>query len=168
MELEWLPASGQDARARSRRGRSALRVQASPSAPQQAPAVRLLLREETVVQKKILSLLPGTSGFVFSGGFQVSRTVSRLHECWGVWQSRDAAGQAGGSLQPRACCLLPSPSARGAVLRCKEMRDLRSLFSSRRATCWAKLKVERHDRSLVPVVNLEACHSSPDPEGKGL
>lgn len=52
MELEWLPASGQDARARSRRGRSALRVQASPSAPQQAPAARLLLREETVVQKK--------------------------------------------------------------------------------------------------------------------
>lgn len=32
-------------------------------------------------KKKILSLLPGTSGFVFSGGFQVSRTVSRLHEC---------------------------------------------------------------------------------------
>lgn len=64
------------------KGEKRAKVQASPSAPQQAPAARLLLREETVVQKKkILSLLPGMSGFVFSGGFQVSRTVSRLHEC---------------------------------------------------------------------------------------
>lgn len=170
MGLEWLPASGQNARACSRRGRSAVRVQASPCAPEQAPAVRLVLKEETVVQKKkkILSLLPGTSGFVFSGGFQVSGTISRLHVCWGVWQSRGAAGRARRSLQPRAGCLLPSPSARGAVLRCKEMRGSRSLFNSRKATCWAKLKVERHERSLVSAVNLKACHSSPDPEGKGL
>lgn len=125
-----------------------------------------------MVQKK-LSLLPGTSDFVFPGGFKENGTVSRLLAV-GVRVCRTAGersalagmGRRTPSLALAFCWHLPP--ARGAVQKCKDMQGLRSLLNSRKAASWAKLKVERRERRVVSAVNPKWCHSLPDPKGRGL
>lgn len=61
--------------------------------------------------------------------------------------------------------LLP---AGGAVLKCKEMQGFGSLLNSRKAVSWAKLKMERHETSVVSAINPKRCHSLPDLLWRGL